>query len=481
MNKPFYITTTLPYVNAKPHMGHALEFVRADVIARFKKYQGYDVFFNTGTDEHGAKLYESALEEGMAPINYVSRNREEFKKLFPLLGISPDIHHIATTESRHIESAQKMWNMCNANGYIYKKMYQSKYCVGCELEKQDSELTDGKCPDHPNRTIEFREEENYFFAFSKFQEALLEKYKDQTIKIFPEVRRNEMISFVSSGLQDFSISRLKSKMPWGVPVPGDENHVMYVWFDALTSYISTLGWSDTDAINGGAFEKYWTNGTPHQYCGKDNTRQQCAIWQAMLLASGLSNSNTIIINGFVTGEGGVKMSKSIGNVVDPVEIVSMYGTDALRVYVLGGISTFEDSPCSIALFREFYIAWLQNGVGNLSSRILKMMENAEVSLPAEITHLSIDVSSFLGAYDHVRAIGVVLDRVSSLDRYIQDTQAFKVIKTNQEEGVRLINEYAIRLRQIAVDLSFAAPETSTKILESLTHGVSMEAPLFPRL
>jgi methionyl-tRNA synthetase len=304
-SKNFYITTTLPYVNANPHMGHALEFVRADVIARYKKLQGFDVFFNTGTDEHGQKIYQKAKEEGKTTQEYVDFYTNKVKELLKLLGVSEDINFVRTTDTHHILAAQEFWKRCDQNGYIYKKNYQIKYCVGCELEKSDSDLVDGKCPDHPNLTIEIIDEENYFFKFSVFGEKLLALYKAHPDFVIPETRFHEIQSFVTRGLQDFSISRLKSKMPWGVEVPGDSEQIMYVWFDALVSYISAIGWPDDLE----KFEKWQiATGGMVQYCGKDNLRQQSAMWQAMLMATNLPNSKTIVIDGFVTGAGGIKMS-----------------------------------------------------------------------------------------------------------------------------------------------------------------------------
>ncbi|MFZ3015596.1 MAG: methionine--tRNA ligase, partial [Minisyncoccia bacterium] len=379
----FYITTTLPYVNAELHMGHALEFIRADVIARYKTLMGFDVFFNTGTDEHGMKIYEKAEQEELSPQEFVDKIFLKFKDSVKIFGMMPDIHYVRTTDEHHIKAAQEFWKRCDQNGFIYKKNYQAKYCVGCESEKSDSELVNCECPDHPGRPLEIIEEENYFFKYSAFGDKLLNFYKDNPDFVIPDFRFNEIKAFVERGLQDFSISRLKSKMPWGIEVSGDEDHVMYVWFDALTNYISTLGWPD-DLEN---FEKYWENGTPTQYCGKDNLRFQSAMWQAMLMAADLPNSHQIIINGFITGDGGIKMSKTLGNVVDPKEIVAEYGIDALRYFLLREVSSFEDSPFTIERFKEAYNSGLANGIGNLTSRIIKMAET-NLSAPVVVDDFS---------------------------------------------------------------------------------------------
>src|SRR3989344_1889210 len=249
----FYITTTLPYVNSDPHIGFAAEIIRADAVARYKRIQGYEVFFNTGTDEHGAKIHNKAREEGETPQVFVDRKVQKFKGLVELLGLLPETNFIRTTDKRHIESAKAFWRLCQENGFIYKKNYKIKYCVGCELEKTESELENGKCPLHPNQRIEFIEEENYFFKFSVFGKRLLDLYEKKKDFVVPESRFGEIRAFVKKGLEDFSVSRLKQKMPWGIEVPDDPEHVMYVWFDALVNYISALGWPD----DMDKFKKYW--------------------------------------------------------------------------------------------------------------------------------------------------------------------------------------------------------------------------------
>ncbi len=358
-SKNFYITTTLPYVNADLHLGHAMEFVRADVIARAKKLQGYEVFFNTGTDEHGAKVFEAAQKAGVPIQNYVDEYAEKFQHLHTSLGLSGDIHFIRTTDVSHVAAAQEFWKRVSDNGFIYKKNYQIKYCVGCEEQKKDSDLVDGRCPIHPNRELELIDEENYFFKLSEFGDRLLDLYKTREKEnghtfVVPEYRLNEMTEFIKKGLEDFSISRLASKMSWGIPVPGDDEHVMYVWFDALVNYISTLGWPHNAEDPDGLFQKFWQNGTPTQYCGKDNTRFQSIMWQSMLMAADLPNSSQIIVNGFVMGDGGVKMSKSLGNVINPTDLIVEYGTDALRYFVLREIPSFEDSPVTVERFKDTY-------------------------------------------------------------------------------------------------------------------------------
>ncbi len=477
MSKNFYITTTLPYVNSDPHLGFAMEIIRADIIARVKKLQGFEVFFNTGTDEHGQKIYENAVKEGIPVQDYVDKFAESFRNLKDELGLYPDLHFIRTTDASHVAAAQAFWNLCLQNGDIYKKNYKIKYCIGCELEKQDSELVDGKCELHPNKELEIREEENYFFKFSNYGQKLLDLYEKLPDFVTPDFRFNEIKAFVGRGLEDFSISRLKSKMPWGVEVPGDEDHVMYVWFDALVNYVSTLGWPENTEL----FNAYWAEGTPVQYCGKDNLRQQSAMWQAMLMSAKLPNSRNIVINGFINAADGRKMSKSLGNVVGPKEVINEYGIDFLRYYVARELSTFEDSSVSSENLKEVYNANLANGIGNLASRIMKMASDnldAPVSLDA-----SVDLSAYFKHYETFeikKAADHIWKEIGEMDAYIQSNQPFKLVKTDKEAGQTMIRGLVSRLYTVARMLEPLLPETAVKIKELVEKNVVPTTPLFQR-
>lgn len=485
MSKTFYLTTTLPYVNADLHVGHALEFIRADSIARYKKLLGFDVFFNSGTDEHGMKIFEKAKEVGKDPKEFVDEAFLRFKEQTRSFGMSEETHFVRTTDGRHEKAAQEFWRRVQKNGFIYKKNYKAKYCRGCEEEKTESELENGKCPIHPNLDPEIIDEENYFFAFSKFQKPLLDFYKKNPEFVTPKFRYNEVIAFVERGLEDFSVSRLKSKMPWGITVPDDPDHVMYVWFDALTNYISTLDWPNDK----GDFKKYWIEGTPTQYCGKDNTRFQAIMWQAMLMAAGVPHTHKIVVNGFITGEGGIKMSKSLGNVVDPKEISAEYGVDALRYYLLGEVSSFEDSPFSKERFKETYNAKLANGLGNLTSRIMKM---AESNLEASSQHLESEIKkeeekqlpkeflSSIEKFEIKEACDFIWSKISEMDKFIQENQPFKLVKTDKEKGQKMISDLVVRLYSVARMLNPILPETSAKIKSLIKENKSPEKPLFER-
>jgi methionyl-tRNA synthetase len=476
-SKNFYITTTLPYVNADLHLGHALEFVRADVVARYKKLMGFEVFFNTGTDEHGLKIFKKAEEQEIDPQKYVDSFAPNFKRFILGLGMLPEVHIVRTTDEHHMKAAQTFWRLCEKAGDIYKKAYKIKYCVGCELEKTDSELVDGRCVIHPHLTLELIDEENYFFRFSKYQKTLLDLYKKNPQFVVPANRLNEIKAFVGRTLEDFSISRLRSKMPWGVAVPDDEKHVMYVWFDALVNYVSTLGWPE----NTEQYEKFWVGGTPVQYCGKDNLRQQSAMWQAMLISAGLAPTHTIVIDGFVTGSGGVKMSKSLGNVVNPFDLVSEYGSDALRYFVLRELQPFEDSPFTIEQFKDAYNANLANGLGNTASRIMKMA-STYLDQPVEIAPDTIPelFKKAVESFDLKKACDVVWAEIAALDEEIQTTQPFKLIKTDKEKAIKIVKELAVCLYTVGRMLNPLLPDTSQKIKEAVAQNKMFEKPLFMR-
>ncbi|MCA9351943.1 methionine--tRNA ligase [Patescibacteria group bacterium] len=479
MKKPKqYITTTLPYVNADPHVGFAMEIIRADVYARYAQLRGYDVFFNTGTDEHGNKIWEKAQEAGLDPQTYVDPFADKFKGLIDLLHLSSGMHFVRTTDAHHIAAAQEFWKRCDENGYIYKKAYQTKYCVGCELEKTDSELDHGRCPVHPDRELELIDEENYFFKFSSCEQFLKEFYAQHPTFVVPDFRFNEIKNFVDGGLNDFSISRLKSKMPWGIPVPGDDEHVMYVWFDALVNYISTLGWpNDLDT-----FETYWTEGEPIQYAGKDNLRQQAAMWQAMLYAAGLPNTKQVVINGFINS-GGQKMSKSLGNVISPYDIVNEYGAEALRYYLLRHMNSFEDSDMTMEKFHEAYNANLANGLGNLVQRIMKMI----TSYGVDISDINFDEDPLSFHHEHMEAFdfNTVMNEmwrlVGDMDQFIAEHQPFKKIKEDEAAAHKDLHYLARELSRLAISLYPFMPETAQTIQTCLTEVKLPDEPLFARI
>ncbi len=479
MAKKFYITTTLPYVNDSPHIGFALEIIQADTIARYHHLLGDEVFFNTGTDEHGLKIYSKALEEKKDPQAYVDEYAAKFDDLKKALNLSYN-SFIRTTDKHHLEASKEFWRRCNKNGDIYKDKQKIKYCVGCELEKTDSELVKGKCPLHSNKEIEIIEEENYFFRFSKYQQPLLDFYRENPSFIIPQFRLTEIKNFVQKGLKDFSISRLKEKMPWGVDVPDDSDHVMYVWFDALINYISAIGWPK----NQKEFAKWWP---VVQVAGKDNLRQQSAIWQAMLMSASLPNSKQILIHGFINS-GGQKMSKSLGNVIDPFVLVKKYGTDAVRYYLLKEIPPVNDGDFTIERFEEIYNADLANGIGNLVQRIAKLAEKINLGgFKKETDQVAQqDIARFMDEFEFHKALNYIWTYISELDKYIDRErpweQSGSVLKKSLSKIIKS-TKGAKTILKIAALLRPFLPATAEKI-EDIFTAKQIKAPakpLFPRI
>lgn len=469
MKSNFYITTTLPYVNAEPHVGFALEIVQADAVARARRLLGDEVFFNTGTDEHGLKIHRKAEEQGISTQEYVDQYAATFDSLRDLLNLSYT-HFIRTTDPHHKKAAQEFWKRCAKNGDIYKAKYTVKYCVGCELEKTDSELVDGRCPLHPNLELELIDEENYFFRFSKYQQPLLDLYKQNPEFVKPAHRLEEIRNFVQEGLMDFSISRLASKMPWGVPVPGDEEQVMYVWFDALVNYISTTGWpEDTETF------KRWWPGT--QVAGKDNLRQQSAMWQAMLLSANLLPSRQIVIHGFITAEG-KKMSKSLGNVVSPAEIVERYGTEATRYYLLREIPPQNDGDFSYQRMQEIYNSDLANELGNLVMRLTTLGSKDELSVDqAPPPALAEEVFTRTAAFAFNEALELIWKEIKALNKEID---GFEPWKKQPAERSAFLTSGLQKIQQIAYLLQPFMPGTAAIIMEVTSGTISKCPPLFPK-
>ncbi|MFA5131064.1 MAG: methionine--tRNA ligase [Patescibacteria group bacterium] len=477
-NKYFYITTTLPYINSEPHIGFAAEIIRADLIARYQAQRGAQVFFNTGTDEHGLKIYQKAKEQNLDIQEYCDIYSAKFLPLKEKLNLSYN-KFIRTTDHAHEAAAQEFWRRCDASGDIYKKSYQVKYCVGCEMEKTDSDLVNGHCPLHPNQELEIINEENYFFRFSKYQEKLLELYKNNPDFVIPASRQKEIVTFVSSGLQDFSISRLKEKMPHGVSVPGDETQVMYVWFDALVNYISTLGWPEAS----NDFKNYWPG---VQVCGKDNLRPQTAMWQAMLMSAGVVNSKQVLVFGFLTVEG-QKISKSLGNTVNPYELADKYGADAVRYYLLSEITPFEDGDYSEEKFRARYNSDLANGLGNLVARVSNLLEKNEIITNLEIKLDDADFSaankSFaesFKAYRFNEALQIIGEKIKACDEKLSQTTPWKM--TEKKEIELVLRPIAQNILNIAYLLEPFIPASAAAIqAQFLAPRIKKGEPLFPRL
>ncbi len=472
----FFLTTTIPYVNADPHIGFAYELVVADAVARSRRFAGDSVFFSTGTDEHGQKIFEAAQKKGEDTRVYVDHYAQEFKKLQGALDITNDAF-IRTTDEHHVRAAQEMWKRCEASGDIYKKKYKGLYCVGCERFLSEKDIENGNCVIHGKPPVEL-EEENYFFRLSKYSGRLLE-YLNKPNVIVPAWRKEEAIQFVTAGLEDFSISRERKRLVWGVPVPNDESQVMYVWFDALTNYISTLGWpNDSD----GNFRKYWEGGETLQLAGKDQVRFQSLMWQAMLMSAGVKATDTVFYHGFINS-GGQKMSKSLGNVISPYELVKKYGTDATRYLLLRHVHPFEDSDVTWERLDEWYTANLVNGLGNLTARIMKLAEDnlpEPMSKPELRDELPPNIAARVNEFSFNSALDTLWGQIAFLDARIQTEEPFKLVKTDKDAGIKKIYSLVEGLYFLAHELNAFMPATSALIKDAVLKNKKPDN-LFPRL
>ncbi len=365
MKNKFYITTTIPYANAPPHIGFALEIVQADVLARWNRLLGKDVFFLTGTDEHGSKNYKLAKERGLTPQQFVDENSAFFRELIKAFNISNN-YFIRTTDKKvHWPGVFKIWRLLEKKGDIYKRKYEGLYCSGCERFVTERDLIDEKCPDHPNLKIEKINEENYFFKLSKYSDKIKELVENDKFKIFPEKWKNNFLGLIKEGLTDVSFSRDKKHLPWGIPVPGDEGQVMYVWPDALTNYLTGIGYPDKK------YKKYWP--ADIHLVGKDMLRFHAGIWLGMLLSAGIELPKKLIVHGFLVVEG-QKMSKSLGNVVAPLELLEKYSADSLRYFLARSIPFGEDGDFSEQALIDRHNNELANKLGNLVSRVSTLIE-----------------------------------------------------------------------------------------------------------
>ena len=472
MKDKFYITTAIPYANADPHIGFALEILYTDVMARYQRLLGKDVYFLTGTDEHGQKMLHTAKEAGKSVEEFASEKSAQYLSLADQWNISNN-DFIRTTEDRHIAGAQEFWQRSVASGDIYKKTYTGLYCVGCESFKTEKDLVDGKCPDH-KKVPEEVSEENYFFRLSKYQEPLQFLFEKEADFVYPESRFNEAKQMLKKGLEDISISRTKEKLSWGVPVPGDDNQVMYVWFDALTNYVTALGWGTKENK---LFKKYWP--ADAHVIGKEINRFHSLLWPAMLMSAGVDLPKQIAVHGWITVDN-QKMSKSIGNVINPLELTQKYPLEAVRYFLMREIQFDNDGDFSYAKFDERYQADLANGLGNLTNRILVMIEKYCDSVIPETTEvdqemidyltrtISVDYNQAMKAWRFDRALESVWKFISYCDQMISDRQPWAMMKAGKEQEVKnMLHHLAEALRHIAVMIWPIMPETSEKLFTQL--------------
>lgn len=471
------VSTSIPYVNAKPHIGHALEYVETDAYVRHLRLQGEDVLFITGTDDNALKNVQAAQTAGVPVQTFVDTHAEEFRKLCTDLGIDEHVFVRTSGNEAHTKTAQAIWEACNKKGDLIKKIYSGYYCVGCEEFKTEKDLIDGECPLHRGKPLELVEEENYFFTLGKYQAQLEKLISDDTIRIVPTSRKNEMLSFIRGGLEDFSVSRSVARAHgWGIPVPGDESQIMYVWFDALINYLTGTGFPDTST---------WAEATERtHFVGKDITRFHAIYWPAMLLSSGVELPTTLFSHGFITS-GGQKMSKTIGNVISPDELITKYGTEATRYLLLRHVHPTEDTDVTWDRLDEWYTANLVNGLGNLVSRVMKLAEEhleTPVILSSDDTHSEAQWGNHLLKFEFSAAMDIVFEHIAKGDEYMTASEPYKKIKTEEgkERALSDITKLVHHIAKLATHLKPFMPETAQAMLRTIAENKKPEN-LFPRL
>jgi methionyl-tRNA synthetase len=469
----FYVTTAIMYVNAKPHLGYALEVIQADVLARYYRNLGRNVFYLTGTDEHGTKIQKTATEAGISPKELADKNTKLTQELAQDLNTTFDGFIKTSDQENHWLAVEKIWKKITESGDLEKRKYKALYCSGCEAFVQPSELVEGKCPNH-NKEPEVVEEENWFFKLSKYQNELKKRIESDKIQIVPKSRKNEILAFIDRGLEDVSFSRDKEKLSWGIPVPDDKGQTMYVWCDALTNYISAIGYAtETDT-----FKKYWPADV--HIIGKDILRFHALYWPAMLISAGVETPKKIMVHGFINS-GGKKMSKSIGNVIDPKEIIDKYGVDALRYYLLRAIPTLEDGDFTVEHFEEVYMADLANGIGNLTQRTLSMIEKYHVQPKKLDTKVPVkQIHEYIEKFNFDKALDKIWLQIRYCDTYIERNKPWELAKEGKdkklEEVLSTVYHY---LKNIQEQIYPFLPETSEKMKKQLE--TLKPEPLFPRL
>lgn len=501
MNK-FYLTTAIAYVNAAPHVGHALEFVQADALVRYYRLKGKDTYFLTGTDEHGVKIYETAKEAGMDTQDFVDQNAEKFMALKGLLNLSND-DFIRTSSDLHKAGCKKIWQKMFEQGDIYKGVYKGLYCVGCEAFIPEKDLDEeGNCPIHKKKP-KVLEEENYFFRLSRYSDRIKDAIQKDELLVIPEARKNEMLNIIGEeGLKDVSFSRPKSVLPWGVEVPNDSDQVMYVWCDALSNYITAIDYEHESEL----FKKFWP--CDAHIIGKDILRFHAGIWIGMLMSAGIDIPKAIYVHGFVTSEG-QKMSKSLGNVINPVEYIERFGTDAVRYYLLREIPTTDDGDFSHERFVSLYNSELANSLGNLVNRVVMMTDRyfgGKIPAKTDGGEIFADIEVLSERYllafekfDIKAACEIVVELSDYANKYIDDKKPWVLAKEGETELGEVLYNLVEILRFIACFLYPILPQSTEKIVEQLGiqiadlnfdftwgkmkegNSVKVTEPVFPRI
>jgi methionyl-tRNA synthetase len=480
---PWYVSTAIPYVNARPHIGFALEAVLTDALARYHRLHGDDVFALTGTDDNSLKNVRAAEREGVPTAEFVDRNAAQFQALAGALNLRFDDFIRTSSDPRHLAGVAKLWEACARAGDIYTRPYRGLYCVGCEQFYTEDELVNGLCPEH-GTPPEVVEEENYFFRLSRYADQLRELIASDTLRIVPETRKNEVLGLIRQGLTDFSISRSQARAHgWGIPVPGDPEQVIYVWFDALGNYITALDYAN----EGPLYQRYWLhNPRRNHVIGKGILRFHAVYWPAMLLSAGVPLPTTILVHGYVTTDG-AKISKSLGNTIDPVALAERYGADALRYYLLRAIPATEDADFSLERFRQLYNSDLADALGNLVNRVTSMIgryhagavpapgaaADEDQPLLAIAAGLGERVAAAMERFAPHEALAAVWELVDEANRYVERSAPWTLAKrraTDEVAGARLntvLYNLAESLRLLAVACAPFLPATAEGIAERI--------------
>lgn len=474
MAKKFYITAAIPYTNSKPHVGHSLEFVQADTIARYHRLLGEEVILLSGGDENALKNVQAAENAGEPIQEFVDKNNNLFIDLTKNLNCQFDVWQKGSDQEHHFKSSQKLWELCDKNGDIYQKEYGGLYCLGCEVFYTPDELnSDGECFEHPGRKLEEVKEKNYFFKLSKYQDQLKNLVKSDKLKIYPEERKNEVLAFLKEPLQDISISRSNERAKnWGVPVPNDQSQRQYVWMDALQIYQTGVGFGwDEEKYN-----KYWP--ADLHVIGKGISRFHAIYWPAFLMSAKLKLPKNLFIHGYFTVNG-QKMSKTLGNVIDPNEMIKRYGADALRYYFLAKFSPFTDGDFSEEKLKDVYNSDLANGLGNLVSRVARLCEKSDFGFKSKETKLYPEVTKSLEEFRFDNALKFVWEKVTAVDQEINKAEPWKLEGKDLQKALQ---SYLNEIAEIALNLKPFLPETTIKIA-NVFGGVKIKMlePLFPRL
>jgi len=473
MKKKFYITTAIAYLNGNPHMGHALEIIQADCLARFYRLFGEDVIFQTGSDEHGVKIYTAAKNNNMEVKEFIEKYYQAFIKLYNKLNISYD-RFCRTTSEIHENAVKKFWIKMKQNGDLEKSEYSGLYCIGCESFKVSNELENGVCPFHPNRELIEVREENYFFKLSRYKEKLLKIYENDEIQIIPSRRKSEIIGILNSQLEDVSFSRLKSKMPWGIPVPDDDEHVIYVWADALANYITNVGYES----NMEEFNQIWP--ADIHLIGKDITKFHAIYWPAMLLSAKIPLFKKLFVHGFVTIEG-AKIGKSLGNIIDPFYFIDLYGVDTFRFYMLKNIPSYDDGAFIENDLITVHNENLANDLGNLVLRVYSFIErdfNGKIPPIKAIKpedeeliknfHFEKELREYIDSFQINKALNRVWDFIKFINKYINEMKPWELLKSGQiDRYSTIVNILTQAIRTVAIYISPFMPNSSREILEMI--------------